>query len=166
MTSYFIHSPLGKLKIDVAQDQLISLEILHSTCHSDTKDEIIRCAQDDISTQDDSCNNIHKQLHAYFSNPAHPFTVKVNPAGTAFQRRVWQALQSIPSGSTLTYGELARQLGSGPRAVGQACRRNPIPIIIPCHRVVASQHIGGYAGAIDGQLLSIKQWLLDHENIH
>lgn len=152
MTTYYIDSPPGKLKVSLEQDELVSLEILQSQ-HIDTCDEM-------------DLPDAIKQLHAYFLNSAYTFTVKVNPAGTDFQRRVWQALQSIPSGTTLTYGELARQLGSSPRAVGQACRRNPIPIIIPCHRIVASQHIGGYAGAIDGQLLSIKQWLLTHENIN
>src|SRR3990167_2364078 len=102
-------------------------------------------------------------LTAYFNNPKTRIDLPLKPAGTPFQQRVWSALQNIPSGKTLTYGELAKKLKSGPRAIGQACRRNPIMLIIPCHRVVASTHLGGYAGATKGQLLLIKEWLLQHE---
>ena len=82
------------------------------------------------------------------------------PAGTAFQQRVWQALRVIPYGETVTYGQLARSLGcpQGARAVGQACGSNPIMILIPCHRVVGVQGLGGYAGG-----LSVKRALLAHE---
>lgn len=104
-------------------------------------------------------------LSAYFSNPAHVFNLDLRAAGTPFQQRVWHALCDIPSGTTLTYGELARKLHSSPRAVGQACRRNPIPIIVPCHRVIAASDIGGYAGDKSGKLLDVKKWLLHHENI-
>ena len=84
--------------------------------------------------------------------------------GTPFQRRVWQALRGIPSGSTCSYGELAHELGSSARAVGGACRRNPIPIVVPCHRVAAAAGgVGGFMGQRDGEALTIKQWLLDHE---
>lgn len=106
------------------------------------------------------------RLRAYFSNPADPGhdEVTLAPAGTGYQQRVWQALCRIPSGEVRTYAELARQLGSAPRAVGQACRRNPIPIFIPCHRVVSRGGVGGYAGATAGRWLGVKQWLLEHES--
>lgn len=104
-----------------------------------------------------------EQLQAYFLDSHAPFTVPLASQGTAFQQRVWQALQAIPPGTTLTYGELARQLGTAARAVGGACRTNPIPILIPCHRVVARLGLGGYAGEITGDPLSIKRWLLQHE---
>ena len=87
------------------------------------------------------------------------------PAGTAFQQRVWAALQAIPTGSVLSYGELARQLDTAPRAIGGACRSNPIPILIPCHRVVSRQGLGGYAGEVEGELPGIKRWLLRHEGV-
>ncbi len=83
--------------------------------------------------------------------------------GTPFQRRVWSALQAIPPGRVTTYGELGRQLASGARAVAGACRANPIPIIVPCHRVVAVSGLGGYMGALGGDPLAIKQWLITHE---
>ena len=103
------------------------------------------------------------QLEAYFRNPRSPLTVPLAPGGTAFQQRVWAALQAIPPGTALTYGELARQLDTAARAVGGACRSNPIPILIPCHRVVSRQGLGGYTGTATGDPLGIKRWLLQHE---
>lgn len=103
------------------------------------------------------------QLHAYFADPHFQFDLPIAAGGTAFQQRVWQALRGIAAGAPLSYGELARQLDSSPRAVGGACRRNPVPIVVPCHRVVASQGPGGFAGATHGPNMVIKQWLLDHE---
>jgi len=85
--------------------------------------------------------------------------------GTAFQRRVWEALTRIPAGQTLTYGELAARLDSGARAVGNACRHNPVSIIVPCHRVVSATGIGGYSGSTGGREIDRKQWLLGREGI-
>lgn len=104
-------------------------------------------------------------LRSYFHDPRAPLPVQLHAVGTPYQRQVWSALQVIPPGKVCTYGELAKLLGSAPRAVGQACRRNPIPIIIPCHRVVASAGAGGYSGATDGAELVIKRWLLAHEGV-
>lgn len=88
-----------------------------------------------------------RQLDAYFAGSLEAFDLPVAPAGTAHQRKVWQAMQKIPVGNYLTYGELSAAVGSSPRAVGTACGRNPIPIIIPCHRVLAAGgQIGGYSG--------------------
>ena len=105
------------------------------------------------------------QLANYFANPKFRFTVPFQLHGTDFQRRVWQALTRIPAGKTLTYGELADRLGSGARAVGNACRNNPVSIIVPCHRVVSASGIGGYSGKTDGREINRKQWLLSHEGI-
>ncbi|WJW74773.1 methylated-DNA--[protein]-cysteine S-methyltransferase [Thiohalobacter sp. IOR34] len=102
-------------------------------------------------------------LEAYFKDPRRVPPVPLRPRGSPFQRRVWAALAEIPPGECRHYGELATRLGSAPRAVGQACRRNPVPILIPCHRVVAASGEGGYAGAREGPLLAIKRWLLAHE---
>lgn len=104
-----------------------------------------------------------RALAAFFRNPARPCEVALEPRGTDFQQRVWAALRRIPAGEVLTYGELAGQLDSAPRAVGQACRANPIPLLIPCHRVVAAGGLGGYAGATGGELLARKRWLLERE---
>ena len=86
-------------------------------------------------------------LAAYFAGDLHHFDLPVAPAGTTHDRKVWRAMQDIPSGETRTYGDIARAIASSPRAVGNACGRNPIPIIIPCHRIVgAGGAIGGYSG--------------------
>ncbi|HCK82411.1 MAG TPA: methylated-DNA--[protein]-cysteine S-methyltransferase [Candidatus Competibacter sp.] len=105
------------------------------------------------------------QLITYFHGALASFNVPLAPAGTAFQQRVWEGLKAIPAGSVLSYGELARQLGTGPRAIGGACRSNPIPVLIPCHRVVGRQGLGGYAGEVAGDSLAIKRWLLRHEGL-
>jgi methylated-DNA-[protein]-cysteine S-methyltransferase len=97
------------------------------------------------------------QLHAYFDGELTQFDLPLNPAGTAYQRRVWEALRQIPYGATCSYADIARAVGGGPRAVGQANGSNPIPIIIPCHRVLASGGIGGYSG---GDGLATKRALL------
>ena len=105
------------------------------------------------------------QLAAYFRDADAPLTAPLMLAGTTFQQRVWAALKTIPIGTVLTYGELARQLGTAARAVGAACRTNPAPILVPCHRVVGRQGLGGYAGAVTGDPLVIKRWLLRHEGV-
>ena len=103
------------------------------------------------------------QIAAYCRDAHHRFTVPLCMAGTPYQQKVWQALRRIPVGATRSYGALAHTLDSGARAVGGACRVNPIPLIVPCHRVVAASGLGGYSGATAGVNLAIKQWLLAHE---
>ena len=84
---------------------------------------------------------------------------------TTHQRRVWEAIQGIPTGETTSYAEIAKQLHSAPRAVGRACGANRLPIIIPCHRVIAKNGgLGGFMNASDGNPLEIKRWLLQHES--
>ena len=104
-----------------------------------------------------------RQLQAYFRDPRHTFTLPLQPMGTPFQLRVWDALRRIPAGQPRSYGEVAQHLGSGARAVGGACRANPIPVIIPCHRVVGAHGVGGFMGVTAGRGLQIKQCLLTHE---
>jgi methylated-DNA-[protein]-cysteine S-methyltransferase len=87
-----------------------------------------------------------RQLEAYFDGALNDFDLPTEPAGSAFQVRVWRAMQAIPAGATRTYGELARELGSAARAVGTACGANPVPVIIPCHRILAASGLGGYSG--------------------
>ena len=106
---------------------------------------------------------VQSELNRYFENPNFDFTIELSLAGTPFQRQVWDALQNIPLGETQTYGQLARQLNTSPRAVGNACRRNPVPIVVPCHRVVAQHGQGGFAGETQGAMMAIKNWLLQHE---
>lgn len=87
----------------------------------------------------------------------------IDPAGTAFQHRVWSAMREIPAGETRSYGSLAREVNSGARAVANACRHNPLPIVIPCHRVVARHGLGGFSGQTAGPAISRKVWMLRHE---
>jgi methylated-DNA-[protein]-cysteine S-methyltransferase len=104
-----------------------------------------------------------RQLERYRADPDTRFDLPLLIEGTPFQRTLWNALCEIPRGKTVTYGELARQLGGEARAVGQACGDNRLPIVIPCHRVVAANGIGGFAHATSGYLLEAKRWLLAHE---
>lgn len=107
-----------------------------------------------------------RQIGAYFLNAAFEFSLPLCFEGTVFQRRVWQRLLTIPAGATCTYAKLAASLGSGPRAVGSACRANPLPLLIPCHRVIGTRSAGGYCGETVGPWLAVKHWLLRHERQH
>ena len=105
-----------------------------------------------------------RQLERYLADPHWRFTLPLAPAGTAFQRRVWDSLAKIPLGESRTYGELARQLHTAPRAVGGACGANDIALVVPCHRVVGTQgSLGGFMHAVAGNPIAIKRWLLTHE---
>jgi methylated-DNA-[protein]-cysteine S-methyltransferase len=107
-----------------------------------------------------------RQLRAWLRDPRFEFGLPLAPAGTHFQRRVWEQISAIPAGRTRTYGEVAASIHSGPRAVGNACGANPYPIVVPCHRVVgANQSLGGFARQRGGFLLDVKRWLLEHEGI-
>jgi methylated-DNA-[protein]-cysteine S-methyltransferase len=101
------------------------------------------------------------QLHAFFDGALTEFDLPLVPSGTPYQCRVWQALCDIPYGATRSYIDVARTAGGSARSVGQANGCNPIPIIIPCHRVVATTHLGGYSG---GEGLATKRWLLALES--
>jgi methylated-DNA-[protein]-cysteine S-methyltransferase len=104
-----------------------------------------------------------KQLERYREDPDARFDLPLLVEGTPLERAVWDAMYAIPRGRTRTYGELARELGADPRAVGQACGDNRLPIVIPCHRVVAADGIGGFGHSRRGYLLEAKRWLLAHE---
>lgn len=102
-----------------------------------------------------------EQLSAYFAGSLRRFQLPLDPAGTPFQLRVWERLREIPFGATVSYGEVARGIGhpGASRAVGAANGRNPIAIVVPCHRVIgADGRLTGYGGGLER-----KQWLLDHE---
>lgn len=97
------------------------------------------------------------QIAEYFAGRRQRFDLPLSPAPTPFQTRVREAMQEIPYGQTRSYGELAHRAGGAPRAIGQACGANPLPLLVPCHRVVASNGIGGYSG---GKGLATKRLLL------
>ena len=105
----------------------------------------------------------YTQLIGYMANAEVGFDLPIVTRGSEFQQRVWSQLEKIPSGETRTYKELASAVGSSPRAVGGACRRNPVAVMVPCHRVVAVHGTGGYAGDTEGFNMQVKTWLLNHE---
>jgi methylated-DNA-[protein]-cysteine S-methyltransferase len=111
-----------------------------------------------------SAKRIAREIEAYLRDPASPFSVPIDASGTPFQRRVWDAIASIPIGESRTYAEIARMVRSSARAVGGACAANRIALVIPCHRVVGSRgSLGGFMNAVDGEAIRIKRWLLAHE---
>lgn len=105
------------------------------------------------------------QIQSYLEDPNFVFDLPLKLAGTHHRLAVWEAMQRIEAGKTRTYGELAKDIGSSARAVGGACGANPIPVVVPCHRVIAAGgDIGGFMGArSDGFERDIKRWLLEHE---
>jgi len=122
-------------------------------------------------TQKKSLNKLTKAVKNKIEKYIEPqskiknLNIEISLNVTPFQARVLEQLQKIPYGETRTYGEIAKILKTSPRAVGNACRNNPLPIIFPCHRVLAANGIGGYDGATSGRLLSIKKRLLKKEGV-
>ena len=140
-----LHSPLGPLTLHEEDNSLVALDWRWTRDSEETG--LLTLARD--------------QLAAYFDGRRKSFALPLAPAGTGFQHRVWAALCDIPYGEVRSYGDLAQMLGSGPRAIGMACARNPLPIFIPCHRVVgANGALKGYSG---GDGLVSKSFLLDLE---
>ena len=105
------------------------------------------------------------QIQSYLDDATFEFDLPLKLASTRHSLEVWEAMQRIPAGATRSYGELAKELGSSARAVGGACGANPIPVVVPCHRIIgAGRSIGGFMGAsAEGFELGIKRWLLEHE---
>ena len=145
-----IKAPFGVLGICCTENLLTGIDFI-------AVDAEVQAPQNQFS------KTVCKQLMAYFDDPDFLFTLPLKLSGTPHQAKVWQAMCAIPRGETRQYGELARELSSSPRAVGQACGANPIPIVIPCHRIVSKSGMGGFAHHRDGYQLDIKRWLLTHE---
>lgn len=145
-----IIAPFGKLGIRCSDTALTGIEFLSPDVplQAPTGPLAERCAE---------------QLAHWLVNPDFRFDLPLEPRGTAHQGKVWQAMLAIPCGQVRTYGDLAAEIGSAPRAVGQACGSNPIPIVIPCHRVVGKVGLGGFMHRADDGALDIKSWLLRHE---
>jgi methylated-DNA-[protein]-cysteine S-methyltransferase len=106
-----------------------------------------------------------RQIEHYLDDPHYRFDLPFEYRGTDFQCRVWREISKISSGKTKTYSEVAQRLHSAPRPVGGACGKNRIPLVIPCHRVLAAHGIGGFMRARGGEPIDIKRWLLRHEGI-
>ena len=147
-----IDSPVGRLGIHLRGKALSRLEFLSG------RHKLVQPASLDA-------RHIVSLLCAYFDNPRQSLDIALQVDGTPFQKKVWRALQAIPAGRVMTYGTLAGRLGTGARAVGNACRSNPVPLVVPCHRVVAQKGLGGFAGDRRGRLLTVKRRLLQHEGV-
>ena len=147
MPQLSLHTPVGDITVFEEDGSIVSLD--WGWVQQQERSLILDQARD--------------QLQAYFDGALKTFDLPLAPAGSAYQRGVWQALCDIPYGETRSYLDIAATAGGSPRSVGQANGRNPIPLIIPCHRVVATSHIGGYSG---GDGLPTKRWLLSLEDPH
>jgi methylated-DNA-[protein]-cysteine S-methyltransferase len=146
MPQLSLHTPLGDLTVSEEDGAIVALDWGRGRDQAETP--LLRRAAD--------------QLQDYFDGTRTTFDLPLAPHGTAFQRKVWDALRAIPAGQTRSYAEIARQVGCrAPRAIGQANGANPIPILIPCHRVVAADgSLGGYSGGEGG---ATKRYLLELE---
>lgn len=153
-------APFGSIRIHWHEETLTGIDLDPAAAITDSGD-----SDPEWNATSAMPTLIISQLHAYFSDGSTRFELPLALSGTVFQQRVWAVLRTIPSGETRTYGEVARALGSAARAVGQACRANPCPIVVPCHRVVAAQGLGGFSGDTSGSRLAIKRWLLHHERV-
>lgn len=127
--------------------------------------DFLASAERPQSPTDTIAKVVCEQLQSYFDEASFCFDLPLCLSGTVHQTKVWQAMRAISCGQTRHYSELAQQLNSSPRAVGQACGANPIPIVIPCHRVVSKFGVGGFMRQRRGDALDIKRWLLAHEGV-
>ena len=147
MNNQLLHTPIGWLNIVTDETAVTAIEFDADPAAGQKPNAISRqCCQ---------------QLEAYFKGDIKDFDVPLKMAGTDFQRQVWQALNLVPFGETCSYADIANRIGNpkAVRAVGAANGKNPIPIIVPCHRVIGSSgKLTGYAGGLD-----LKVWLLEHE---
>ena len=116
-----------------------------------------------IAARNELAAEAARQLERYRDDPDTVFDLPLQVEGSPLQRAVWDAMCAIPRGKTRTYGELAKELGADARAIGQCCGDNRLPIVIPCHRVVAADGIGGFSHTTEGYLIEVKRWLLAHE---
>ena len=165
-------SDIAALGIRVDNNTLVGIEFLDSeisvlktTVTVKTKHPVNQGTHKNNKPITGYAKEVVNQLEHYFKDPGWCFTLNLGKEGTAFQQRVWEKLQDIPHNKKYTYGDVAKLLSSSPRAVGGACRSNPVPIVVPCHRVVAVNGLGGFCGSKNknSKKLQIKQWLLEHE---
>ena len=143
-----IHSPVGDITLFEDADAIVSLDGGWATSQKNAPTPLLTEAS--------------RQVDAYFAGALISFDLPLAPPGSPFQKDICQKIQKIPYGETRTYGDIAKQLDTSPRPVGNACSRNPIPIIIPCHRVRGNTTLGGYSGPGG---IEMKQHLLRLENI-
>lgn len=142
--------PFGPVGISMRQGRLAGVDYLNGPSRA-------------YRRRAEGLSQVLTAIDRYLDDAQAVFDFDIELEGTPYQQGVWRKLREIPAGETLTYGQLAAQIGSGARAVGNACRANPCPLVVPCHRVVAANGLGGFAGERSGRKLEIKRWLLLHE---
>lgn len=145
-----VEAPFGSVGITV-QGMQIAVELLSQKHESKSSEKKL-------------AKTAASQIKAYFADSYYHFNLPVIFKGTPFQRRVWQHISAIPTGRVVTYKEIADEIGSGPRAVANACGANYLPLVVPCHRVVAKKSLGGFMQG-DPKGPDIKKWLLKHEGV-
>jgi methylated-DNA-[protein]-cysteine S-methyltransferase len=152
-TSYCakVATPFALVGVRTAAERLVRIEYLPLT-------------QAEVIPRNALARETCRQIRAYLRDARFRFDLPIKMIGTEFQRRVWDEIAVIPSGVTRTYGELARRVGSVARPVGGACGSNPVPLVVPCHRVIAAAgQLGGFMHSRVGRPIAIKRWLLEHE---
>lgn len=149
---FILQLPFCRLQVELQDGKLISTEYVPNK--TTLKPPVSPLAR-----------SVANKIQRYLAHPQTDLDVPIKPAGTPFQQAVWQQLCKIPSGVTRTYGDIAAQLNTSARAVGNACRANPLPLVVPCHRVVAVNGLGGFSGQTKGWMLDIKRQLLRHEGL-
>ncbi|KMN76798.1 cysteine methyltransferase [Chromobacterium sp. LK11] len=149
--SAVIDAPFGQLGMLCLDGALVNLEFL--AARRALRPPAPRSLEQEVA----------EQLRAYFLDPRFGFSLPYRLLGSEHQLRVWREIERIPCGRMTRYQDIATALGSSARAVGNACGRNPVPIIVPCHRVVARRSLGGFNRSLGRETVDIKQWLLAHE---
>ncbi|MBE9515374.1 MAG: methylated-DNA--[protein]-cysteine S-methyltransferase [Proteobacteria bacterium] len=148
--TFLVDSPVGRLGVTTHEGRLQSIDFLTASA----------ALAPPVEPFD---KEVAKQLQAYFQNPDFTFSLPLCDAASDFQQRLRKQLLKVKPGKPETYGSMAQYLNSAPRAVGAALRANPVPLVVPCHRVIAATDIGGFSGKRSGRLPAIKQWLLNYE---
>ncbi len=156
--SFCIQTPIGRLQISCMDNKVTDVNL-----GMDNKKSVQQHVNVTNGLISRFGSNIKNQMDRYFEGSLVSFTVDLAVQGTDYQKSVWRIISTIKQGETLTYSDVAEQLGSSARAVGNACRANPTPIIVPCHRVVSKSGLGGFAGQREGSNINAKTWLLEHE---
>ena len=149
-THTIINTPFGPITLSASEYYLQGIDLFN--IQTDAVFQISLITQ-----------QLSQELKDFFIQAHNNWSIPLMYSGTDFQQKVWQYLRTIPIGETRSYSEVAKAINSSARAVGNACRANPFPIVVPCHRVVSTSGLGGFAGKIDGHEMTVKQWLIDHE---
>lgn len=143
-------TPIGRVKITSNEIGVVAIQLL-------TDDEVTTASLSTVAKL------AKDQILNYLANPSAELNFPTNPQGTVFQNKIWDDLRNIPVGAKVTYVEFASKHGTAPRPIANACRSNPLPIIVPCHRVVAKGEIMGYSSERSSKLVEVKRWLREHE---